>query len=65
MDLDLDLDVDVDGLVRGKHSRYNIYQIALYLCMSTALRSVGLLDNVPNHRLRRDALCFTNRMSKT
>jgi hypothetical protein len=36
LDLDLDLDVDVDGLVRGKLSRHNIYQIALYLCMSTS-----------------------------
>ena len=30
LDLDLDLDVDVDGFVRGKPSRHNIYQIALY-----------------------------------
>jgi hypothetical protein len=36
--LDLDLDLDVDGLVRGKLSRHNIYQIALYLCMSTSNR---------------------------
>jgi hypothetical protein len=34
--LDLDLDVDVDGLVRAKLSRHSIYQIALYLCMSTS-----------------------------
>ena len=32
----LDLDVDVDGPVRGKLSRHNIYQIALYLFMSTS-----------------------------
>jgi len=36
LDLDLDVDVDVDGFVRGKLSRHNIYQIALYLCMSTS-----------------------------
>ena len=34
MDLDLDLDVNLDRLVRGKLSIQNIYQIALYLCMS-------------------------------
>jgi hypothetical protein len=26
----------VDGLVRGKYSRYAIYEIALYLCVSTS-----------------------------
>ena len=34
LELDLDLDVDVDALFRGKHSIYNIYEIALYLCTS-------------------------------
>ena len=36
LDLDLDLDVDLDGLVRGKLFKHNIYQIALYRCMSTS-----------------------------
>ena len=36
MDLDLDLDVDLDRLVGGSLSINNIYQIALYPCMSTS-----------------------------
>jgi hypothetical protein len=36
LDLDLDLVLDVDGLVRCRLSRHNIYQISLYLYMSTS-----------------------------
>jgi len=36
LDLDLDRDVEVDCLVGGKLSRHNVYQIALYPCMSTS-----------------------------
>jgi hypothetical protein len=46
MDLHLDLDVDLDNLVQGKLSRHNIYQIALYLRMSTS-KSTSKLKSKP------------------
>jgi hypothetical protein len=56
LDLDLDLDVDLDGLIRGKLSKHNIYQIALDLCMSTSKstsrsRTIIGIDGVSRQKL--------------